>query len=99
MSVCDPVLWHANLNLEAPGLLGTSVQGFTPNTLYRELWGQVLFKVYRHLPRAKRVKPVMVHINYHPGAPARHTTPRTALACRRFFGPPPGCLWLLCQGY
>ena len=30
----------------------------------------MLFKVYRHLPRAKRVRPVMVHINYHPGAPA-----------------------------
>ena len=43
--------------------------------------GQVLFKVYRHLPRAKRVKPVMVHINYHPGAPAVRTALRTALVC------------------
>ena len=30
----------------------------------------MLFKSFRHLPRAKQAKPVMVHINYHPGAPA-----------------------------
>lgn len=29
---------------------------------------QVLFKQVRYLPRAKQVRPVMVHINYHPGA-------------------------------
>ena len=66
------------------GLGRVAVGNYRPKTLTRELWGQVLFKVYRHLPRAKRVKPVMVHINYHPGAPAPpHQTLHTTLICGR----------------
>ncbi len=53
--------------------------------LMRRLRGaQVLFKVYRHLPRSKQTRPVMVHINYHPGAPrAICSLPGTRLVSRR----------------
>jgi hypothetical protein len=45
---------------------------------------QVLFKVYRHLPRSKQTRPVMVHINYHPGAlRATRRLPGARLVSRR----------------